>query len=106
MLFEIEHCVLSCWKTKSRILRFDPEIEIWPLAVCCFHPICAVSCNGPLNLLGESVAQKSAASGALSTTSISAGCEEALPTSAGSLDRKSTRLNSSHPSISYAVFCL
>src|SRR5690348_17743962 len=24
----------------------------------------------------------------------------------GSLDRKSTRLNSSHPSISYAVFCL
>src|SRR5690348_17778134 len=25
---------------------------------------------------------------------------------AGVLDRKSTRLNSSHPSISYAVFCL
>src|SRR6202040_437024 len=25
---------------------------------------------------------------------------------AGELDRKSTRLNSSHPSISYAVFCL
>src|SRR5690348_17877631 len=25
---------------------------------------------------------------------------------AASLDRKSTRLNSSHPSISYAVFCL
>src|SRR6266487_6008432 len=25
---------------------------------------------------------------------------------AGGLDRKSTRLNSSHPSISYAVFCL
>src|SRR5690348_18023780 len=25
---------------------------------------------------------------------------------ASSLDRKSTRLNSSHPSISYAVFCL
>src|SRR6202040_4418045 len=31
-----------------------------------------------------------------------------LPTLAGAscLDRKSTRLNSSHPSISYAVFCL
>src|SRR5690348_17569455 len=26
--------------------------------------------------------------------------------SGGTLDRKSTRLNSSHPSISYAVFCL
>src|SRR5690348_17686163 len=28
------------------------------------------------------------------------------PGRAGSTDRKSTRLNSSHPSISYAVFCL
>src|SRR5690348_18511767 len=31
-----------------------------------------------------------------------AGCEPAVR----GLDRKSTRLNSSHPSISYAVFCL
>src|SRR5438876_5319402 len=31
-----------------------------------------------------------------------AGADPAQPTS----DRKSTRLNSSHPSISYAVFCL
>src|SRR5690348_18070463 len=29
-----------------------------------------------------------------------------ISSAAGSLDRKSTRLNSSHPSISYAVFCL
>src|SRR4051794_36680330 len=29
-----------------------------------------------------------------------------MPGCLGSLDRKSTRLNSSHPSISYAVFCL
>src|SRR5690348_17491973 len=28
------------------------------------------------------------------------------PTPQSGLDRKSTRLNSSHPSISYAVFCL
>src|SRR5690348_17556760 len=28
------------------------------------------------------------------------------PWHAGAIDRKSTRLNSSHPSISYAVFCL
>src|SRR5690348_18416394 len=32
--------------------------------------------------------------------------EVCLPHSAGRSDRKSTRLNSSHPSISYAVFCL
>src|SRR5438876_1899583 len=29
-----------------------------------------------------------------------------LPDGSASIDRKSTRLNSSHPSISYAVFCL
>src|SRR5690348_17849537 len=29
-----------------------------------------------------------------------------LPMNAAATDRKSTRLNSSHPSISYAVFCL
>src|SRR6266487_4540255 len=31
---------------------------------------------------------------------------KASPPSSSSRDRKSTRLNSSHPSISYAVFCL
>src|SRR5690348_17822581 len=30
----------------------------------------------------------------------------AIATTRSRLDRKSTRLNSSHPSISYAVFCL
>src|SRR5690348_5997023 len=32
--------------------------------------------------------------------------DEARSLFGGGLDRKSTRLNSSHPSISYAVFCL
>src|SRR6266487_1723900 len=32
--------------------------------------------------------------------------EAAAISSCGTTDRKSTRLNSSHPSISYAVFCL
>src|SRR4051794_41728597 len=33
-------------------------------------------------------------------------CTNAAPFLAEAADRKSTRLNSSHPSISYAVFCL
>src|SRR5690348_17961183 len=33
-------------------------------------------------------------------------CGHSPPETAGSGDRKSTRLNSSHPSTSYAVFCL
>src|SRR5471030_3379577 len=36
----------------------------------------------------------------------SARCGERVPTSPGAGDRKSTRLNSSHLGISYAVFCL
>src|SRR5689334_24551790 len=35
-----------------------------------------------------------------------AGCLWSMPTWFLALDRKSTRLNSSHSSISYAVFCL
>src|SRR5688572_31560163 len=34
------------------------------------------------------------------------GRKRATPISSGSVDRKSTRLNSSHSQISYAVFCL
>src|SRR5690348_17423834 len=34
------------------------------------------------------------------------GCWESSSPAGARLDRKSTRLNSSHPSISYAVFCL
>src|SRR5690348_17491953 len=33
-------------------------------------------------------------------------CFDAIHFEANVIDRKSTRLNSSHPSISYAVFCL
>src|SRR5438876_2500005 len=42
-----------------------------------------------------------------SSSSLS-GCDQLLlaPSSKIAKDRKSTRLNSSHPSISYAVFCL
>src|SRR6201985_3931263 len=40
-------------------------------------------------------------------TPVSAGpASRSLTAAAASRDRKSTRLNSSHPSISYAVFCL
>src|SRR3712207_7708428 len=34
------------------------------------------------------------------------GADDALPVQPGGGDRKSTRLNSSHANISYAVFCL
>src|SRR5438270_4849947 len=37
---------------------------------------------------------------------LSRGCNDRQCTSAPSRDRKSTRLNSSHSQISYAVFCL
>src|SRR3712207_8665684 len=51
------------------------------------------------------------ASGPSAYVKISDGCNQkcafcAIPGMKGLLDRKSTRLNSSHANISYAVFCL
>src|SRR2546430_6666223 len=42
----------------------------------------------------------------VSETEQCARCERTLPCDALAVDRKSTRLNSSHSQISYAVFCL
>src|SRR5207249_11832511 len=44
--------------------------------------------------------------GVPATTDVSGGREVRSPHAESQIDRKSTRLNSSHVSISYAVFCL
>src|SRR3712207_7622896 len=41
-----------------------------------------------------------------SNSALSCSCHVAVASTKGSIDRKSTRLNSSHANISYAVFCL
>src|SRR4051794_41431706 len=46
------------------------------------------------------------APGATRTSAVTSAAPAAEPTLRPLRDRKSTRLNSSHPSISYAVFCL
>src|SRR5690606_41721195 len=43
---------------------------------------------------------------AATTSAANAAAEDARPAPTGKLDRKSTRLNSSHVKISYAVFCV
>src|SRR5690348_18225702 len=40
------------------------------------------------------------------TLNVGAQTQQVVVEASASIDRKSTRLNSSHPSISYAVFCL
>src|SRR5205809_5233141 len=58
--------------------------------------------------LAATMAESSAAGGVLPTTirGILAARLDALPAEERAQDRKSTRLNSSHGYISYAVFCL
>src|SRR5690348_17397292 len=60
-------------------------------------------------LLGEVACEsrhRSSGSSARCAGSSSRSWSKKIPHSAPMIDRKSTRLNSSHPSISYAVFCL
>src|SRR3712207_8283001 len=61
----------------------------------------------PLRLIGAQL--QAGAAGAGSATGVSAACVAAaggLIDTGTTVDRKSTRLNSSHANISYAVFCL
>src|SRR5690348_18194095 len=57
------------------------------------------------NQLGEVSLSPGVNTAQVTLSRLDAGCE-ASPTCKNHGDRKSTRLNSSHPSISYAVFCL
>src|SRR3712207_8072036 len=56
--------------------------------------------------LAEAVAQKRLAGDAVDGADRRAGEPGQKPGAGGGQDRKSTRLNSSHANISYAVFCL
>src|SRR5207249_7245374 len=62
-------------------------------------PALRASCQDPASILQQSVRSVARGAGKLGKTLV-------VSQVAVSLDRKSTRLNSSHVSISYAVFCL
>src|SRR5690349_23468596 len=65
----------------------------------------ALPISGASAATGSSSSSSTSADGCAATASASAanGCPASAP---ASTDRKSTRLNSSHVEISYAVFCL
>src|SRR5690242_20928184 len=77
-----------------------PTTEIYTLSL---HDALPISCVKCLRLSATDVA-----SGASCQSWTSSFCERSVSRSQARscLDRKSTRLNSSHMSISYAVFCL
>src|SRR5687768_18252201 len=83
-------------------VRLCGLISPWnfPMAIPSWKLIPALVC-------GNTVVIKPAEDTPLSTYNLVKACEEAgIPPGVVNLDRKSTRLNSSHGYISYAVFCL
>src|SRR5206468_13044189 len=77
-----------------------PTTEIYTLSLHDALPIWWVSCLGCLR-------RRSRSRATLSTTGCASSSRPTAPhPSSASPDRKSTRLNSSHDQISYAVFCL
>src|SRR5437868_12445788 len=80
-----------------------PPTEIYPLSLHDALPICgATSATG----IGPAGCAWAAARAASAANSMLASCRHCSPDGEPAIDRKSTRLNSSHVSISYAVFCL
>src|SRR5699024_11630908 len=79
--------------------RASPDFSV-PLAICCL--ICSVIClnNGALLSLAIKIFKPTNISPQFYLTVYTQYIQ------LNKIDRKSTRLNSSHVSISYAVFCL
>src|SRR5690348_18282020 len=71
-----------------------PTTEIYTLSLHDALPICVVHVAGVELVEGGVTRRRAPLAAKVSAAAVPAG------------DRKSTRLNSSHPSISYAVFCL
>src|SRR5207245_9136615 len=88
--------------------NYPPTPHIYPLSLHDALPIShragrrpAAWCSAP----GDDAVRRAAAGGPLHGAGLG-GCTRPGPRDQGREDRKSTRLNSSHGSISYAVFCL
>src|SRR5437762_4744093 len=84
------------------MIRRPPRSTLFPYTTLFRSPRCdGLRRNG---IFGRSASLPSHPGGGYGTTQ---SVEEDVPTrSVGTRDRKSTRLNSSHRCISYAVFCL
>src|SRR5437763_11167235 len=84
--------------------------EIYTLSLHDALPIFVLTGAGTSAFIGEclapALARKLARVEAIPTTDIVASPDTFLSSRCPTLDRKSTRLNSSHRCISYAVFCL
>src|SRR5436190_6004060 len=87
-------------KAPTRVDFAGGTLDIWPLYL--FHPG-AVTVNAAISLYASCVIEtQDPGDNRIKLVSRDIKCEESF----ASLDRKSTRLNSSHTVISYAVFCL
>src|SRR2546427_7193758 len=84
------------------MIRRPPRSTLFPYTTLFRSPLTSASCrHRRARAVGQSVAAL-----ALHQSSAVPTCRQDLQLCNGEVDRKSTRLNSSHSQISYAVFCL
>src|SRR5690348_17952551 len=87
------------------MLRRPPRSTLFPYTTL-FRSYDAVGINAPAHMHGTGMAGAIAAHAKLIGVAPKVKLLAVHAFSGDKEDRKSTRLNSSHPSISYAVFCL
>src|SRR5688572_31055256 len=96
--------LFSCW------FRFffhaTATTEIYTLSLHDALPICVLSDMAILSLVGAQMKDMVGVAGKMFSTLGDHNVNLEMISQGKNLDRKSTRLNSSHSQISYAVFCL
>src|SRR5690348_18018742 len=99
MLLSVLSLLRSLFFVFFLMIRRPPRSTLFPYTTL-FRSRRLCCCSGSSTLSGGTSSKTSTSLGMVQP------CDAAPARSSCSVDRKSTRLNSSHPSISYAVFCL
>src|SRR5690348_15927731 len=111
--FKAKKLVLFSWNVRTRSGYLAASFKYTAVAWVYLMPVLAsnafLNCEDFCGVVVRTLIKSSSSLGTCLYTLVPFGCSCSF-TGVGcgvtSTDRKSTRLNSSHPSISYAVFCL
>src|SRR3712207_8707380 len=88
------------------MIRRPPRSTLFPYTTLFRSSVASITAGNRSSMLQDVEAGRPTEIGALNEAVVLEGARVGVPTPLNRADRKSTRLNSSHANISYAVFCL